>query len=104
MSKENLRCTPAPIESRLELLQLPDELLLDIVRWMGDDEGLHALYSSCRRLREAMLPSIGSAFIELREAADDGGQPGLEDGPTQLLVGRDPSPEACRVPVPETKG
>ena len=51
-----------------------------------------------------MLPSIGSASIELREAADDGGQPGLEDGPTQLLVGRDPSPEACRVPVPETKG
>lgn len=76
----------------VELLRLPDELLLDIVRCVGGD--LQSLYSSCRRLRELMLPRIGSAFIELREAADDdsrqpgvdGGMEVVEDGLTQLQV------------------
>ena len=71
------------IRLALGLLELPDELLLDITCRLRGGDDLQATFISCRKLHEVMVPRIGSAFIELREADADHG---LEDGSTQLQV------------------
>ena len=70
-----------PAAAERELLQLPDELLSDIFTRVNEADHL-ALYRTCRRTCDVILPHIGATTIALPEV-DEGG-PG--DGPMQLQV------------------
>lgn len=68
-----------------DLLQLPTELLGDIITRIDEADQL-ALYRTCRRACDMILPRIGATTIALPEPGHEEEEGGPGDGPTQLQV------------------
>ena len=72
-----------PAAAERELLHLPDELIDDIITRI-DEADQPALFRTCRRACDLILPHIGATTIAMPEPGHEEDEGGPGDGPTQL--------------------